>query len=101
LKNERNYARSHVVALEAKIVEMEEVVAANAAAEECYIAYWAKVKEDMVYLHGAYEHALNGIGSLCLPIEDEASSADDFFRWFEFGVAMLPKIFAGANENFV
>jgi hypothetical protein len=55
----------------------------------------------MVYLHGAYEHALNGIGSLCLPIEDEASSADDFFRWFEFGVAMLPKIFAGANENFV
>jgi hypothetical protein len=39
LKNERNYARSHVVALEAKIVEMEEVVAANAAAEECYIAY--------------------------------------------------------------
>jgi hypothetical protein len=55
----------------------------------------------MVYLHGAFEHALNGIGSLCLPIEDEASSADDFFRWFEFGVAMLPKIFAGANENFV
>jgi septal ring factor EnvC (AmiA/AmiB activator) len=101
LKNERNNARSHVEALEAKIVEVEEAVAANAAVEEHYAAYRTRVKEDMISLRGAYDHALNDFGGLCLPIDDGASSTDDFIRWFESKVAMLPKIFAIANKNFV
>jgi hypothetical protein len=36
-----------------------------------------------------------------LPINGAASSADNFFRWFECKVASLPEIFVSANENLV
>jgi hypothetical protein len=60
-----------------------------------------KVKKDMISLHEAYERVVSGIGGLYVPINGAASSADDFFCWFESEVALLLEIFVRASENFV
>jgi hypothetical protein len=102
LRKEREDARSRAQVLEEEIVKVERTAAKNAAAAgQRYDAYCAKVKKGMASPRVAYELAVNGIGGLCLPIKDAASSSDDFFRLFESEVASLPEIFVGANENFV
>jgi hypothetical protein len=51
-------------------------------------------------LHEMYADKAQSIGGLCSVMSTEEPSVEDYLNWLSEGMAVLPDMFSGVNENF-